>query len=160
MELLAQILKLGHVMLAMLLVAGLVGRWIVLRRGAAATDVEEAHRLSELASPFERLVQASSIAVVPLGLLTAWAQGYPWLGLTTGWILASVALLVPMFVLVPAVFIPRGRRFEAAMAEARVSGTVTDELRAAWNDSAVGIARWYEIVGLAAIIVLMVTKPF
>ena len=46
---------------------------------------------------------------LPSGLITAWTQGYPWLGLTTGWMLASVVLIVGISLLVPTVFLPRGR---------------------------------------------------
>lgn len=160
MDWIALILKLGHVAAAFALVAGLAGRWALLTRAAEATDVERQHLLAEAASPFERAVQVGSGSVILLGLATAWAQGYPWLGLTTPWILVSVLILVPMIVLVPAVFIPRGRTFEAAMADARAKGIITPALRAAWRDPAVTFARRYELVGTALIVALMVLKPF
>jgi Predicted integral membrane protein (DUF2269) len=160
MDWLALLLKLGHILAAFALVAGLVGRSILLTRASRAPDVEQQHLLAETAAPFERSVQVSSAILVVLGLATAWAQGYPWLGLTTPWILLSVLLLVPMIVVVPAVFIPRGRVFEAEMAAARQAGAVTDELRRAWADPAVAMARRYELVGTALIIALMVLKPF
>lgn len=160
MDWLALILKLGHVAAAFALISGLAGRGVLLTRAAEATDVERQNLLAEAASPFERAVQLGSGAVVLLGLATAWAQGYPWLGLTTPWILASVLILVPMIFLVPAVFIPRGRVFEAAMADARAKGIITPALRAAWADRAVAFARRYELVGTALIVALMVLKPF
>jgi hypothetical protein len=160
MEWPALVLKLGHVLVAFSLVAGLVGRWILLTRALRSDDVEQAHLLAEAASPFERAVQVSGSAIVVLGLLTAWAQDYPWLGLTTGWMLLSVLLIVPMLVLVPLVFIPRGRVFESAMAEARAAGHVTDALRAAGADSAVALARRYELAAVGIIVALMVLKPF
>jgi hypothetical protein len=156
---LAPYLKLAHIVLAMALVAGLVGRWIILTRAAASTDIERMHLLAELASPFERTVQVSSPILVALGMATAWAQGYPWLGLTTGWMLATVLLIVPILVLVPAVFIPRGRAFDAAMADARAKGIVTPAIRAAWADRAVAFARRYEVAAIAVIVALMVLKP-
>ena len=160
MDWLALILKLGHVLLAFAMVTGLIGRWILLSRGARTEDVERAHLLSEAASPFERIVQVVSPIVVLFGLFTAWAQDYPWLGLTTGWMLLTVLLIIPILALVPTVFIPRGRVFEAAMAEAREAGTVTPSLRAAWTDPAVAMARRYEIVAMVIIVSLMVLKPF
>ena len=159
MEWPALVLKLGHVFVAFSLVAGLVGRWILLTRASRSDDVEQSHLLAEAASPFERAVQVSGTAIVVLGLLTAWAQDYPWLGLTTGWMLLSVLLIVPMLVLVPLVFIPRGRVFESAMAEARAAGQVTDALRAARADSAVALARRYELTAVGIIVALMVLKP-
>jgi hypothetical protein len=73
--------------------------------------------------------------------------------------LASLVLFVATMLLVPTVFIPRGRRFEAALATARRAGTVTPELRAAFADGAVRFARTAEVVVLAVIVVLMVVKP-
>ena len=160
MEWLALLLKLGHVLVAFALVAGMVGRWILLTRASRTDDVEHAHLLAEAASPFERAVQVSGTAIVVLGLLTAWAQDYPWLGLTTGWMLLSVLLIVPMLVLVPLVFIPRGRAFASAMDDARAGGQVTEDLRAAWGDRAVALARRYELAAVTIIVVLMVLKPF
>jgi hypothetical protein len=160
MDWLALLLKLGHVAAAFALVAGLAGRWVLLTRAARSTDVEQQHLLAEAASPFERAAQFGSMAVVGLGLLTAWAQDYPWLGLTTTWIFLSVVILVPMIIFIPAILIPRGRTFEAAMADARAKQIITPALRAAWSDRAVAFARRYELVGTALIVALMVLKPF
>lgn len=159
MDWLALVLKLSHVVLAMVLVAGLIGRWILLRRAAASADVEEAARLADLAHPFERMVVSSSMLVLPAGLLTAWAQGYEWLGVTTLWMGASLAIYLVATLLVPTVFLPRGRAFEAALADARSRGAVTDELRSAFADPAVRAARTFEVVGIGVIVALMVLKP-
>jgi hypothetical protein len=160
MDSLALVLKLSHVAFAFALVSGLVGRWILLTRAARSNSVEEAHLLSQAAGPFEWAVRVSSPILIGLGLATAWAQGYPWLGLTTGWMLLSVILIIPMIVLVPTVFVPRGRVFEAGMAAARATGAVTPGLRDAFADGAVALARRYELAALAIIVALMVLKPF
>ena len=159
MDELALLLKLGHVILAIAMVAGLLGRWVLLTRGSRTDDVERAHLLAEAASPFERIVQSASPLVVVVGMLTAWAQGYPWLGLTTGWMLLTVLLIIPILVAIPTVFLPRGRRFEAEMAAARDAGEVTPGLRAAWADPAVAAARRYELATIVIIVALMVLKP-
>jgi hypothetical protein len=62
--------------------------------------------------------------------------------------------------LVPLVFLPRGRVFERELASAVGRGVVTPQLSAAFRDPAVRAARTYEVVVVAAIVVLMVTKPF
>ena len=155
----SDLVKLVHVGIAFALVAGLMGRWILLTRAARSDDVEASYGLSEAAGPFERIVRISGGSVVLAGLVTAWAFGYPWLGLTTGWMLLSVLLVIPIIVLIPTVFIPRGRVFEAAMADARAKGIVTPALRAAWRDPAVAFARRYELVTIAIIVALMVLKP-
>ena len=160
MDWLSLLLKLAHILLAFAMVAGLVGRWILLSRAAATDDVERAHLLAEAASPFERIVQSVSPVVVIVGLVTAWAQGYEWLGLTTGWMLLSVLLIMPILVFIPTIFLPRGQVFEAEMAAARAAGEVTPGLRAAWADPAVAMARRYELGAMAIIVALMVLKPF
>lgn len=160
MDWLALLLKLAHVLLAIAMVAGLIGRWILLTRAAATDDVERAHLLAEAASPFERIVQMVSPVVVIVGLLTAWAQGYDWLGLTTGWMLFTVLLIIPILVSIPTIFLPRGRVFETEMAAARAAGEVTPGLRAAWADPAVAMARRYELAAMVIIVALMVLKPF
>jgi uncharacterized membrane protein len=154
------LLKLSHVVLAILLLAGIIGRWILLSRAARTDDVEHAHLLADAAAPFERIAQLSGPLLLVFGVATAWAQDYPWLGLTTGWMALSVLLVLPILAMIPTIFIPRGRIFEAAMAEARAAGHVTDALQAAWADPAVALARRYELAAVALIVALMVLKPF
>jgi hypothetical protein len=153
-------LKLLHVILAFAFVAGLVGRWLLLRRAARSRQIEMAYQLSEAAGPFERLVIWGSFAVPVAGLLTAAVQGYPWLGLTTGWMLVSVVLLLTTVPVIPLVFIPRGRSFATEMEAARTAGAVTPGLQAAFRDRAVAAARYYEAAVVAVIVALMVLKPF
>jgi hypothetical protein len=155
----ALVLKLAHIALAMGPVAGTVGRWIILSRAAGEDRIDRAAELSELAGPFERLLIRSSMLILPVGLATAWAQGYDWLGLTEFWMLASLILFVAAMIMVPTILIPRGRRFEEALASARQAGTVTPELREAFNDGAVRFGRTAEVVVLAVIVALMVVKP-
>lgn len=152
--------KLVHILVAFGFITGLLGRWILLAHAAKAEGVENAYRLSQAAAPFERLVIMGSNLVLAAGLLTAWAQGYPWLGLTTGWMLASVLILLSVIPFVPLVFLPKGRVFEAAMAAARATGTVTPELRAAFRDPAVAFAHRYELGAVTVVVALMVLKPF
>jgi uncharacterized membrane protein len=148
-----------HVLTAFVFVAGLLGRWVLLSRAQATEHVERAHLLAESARPFERMVVTGSFLVLPAGLLAAWARGYEWLGLTTGWVLVATILYLSLAPLVPLVFLPRGRRFEAAMAEARKAGELTPQLRAAFADRAVTLARTYELSAVLLIIALMVLKP-
>lgn len=154
------LLKLSHVVLAILLVAGIIGRWVLLGRAARSNDVEHAHLLADAAAPFERVAQLSGPLLLAFGMATAWAQDYPWLGLSTGWMALSLLLVLPILAMIPTVFLPRGSVFESAMAEARAAGHVTDALRAAWADPAVAFARRYELAAVALIVVLMVLKPF
>jgi hypothetical protein len=156
----ALVFKLIHVLIAIALVAGIVGRGILLRRARRAERVDDARLLADAAGPFEQMAIQGSTFILPAGLLTAWAEGYDFAGLTTGWILAATIILLSTVPLVVLVFIPRGRNFDRAMEAALQRGSWTDELRAAFDDRAVALARWYEILGIAVILALMVLKPF
>jgi hypothetical protein len=152
--------KLLHVAIAIVFVAGLIGRWILLRRAATATDPEVAFQLAHAAGPFEQIVIRGGPWLIGAGLLTAWAQGYPWLGLTTGWMLASVLLLLTTIPPVPMVFLPKGKVFEAELAAARQQGVMTAGLQAAFADRSVAMARRWEFVIIGLVVALMVLKPF
>jgi uncharacterized membrane protein len=106
------------------------------------------------------MVIPGSIAVTVLGLLAAWALGQPLAGSDNWWLLTSLLLFVAVGVLVPVVFLPHGKVFEHALADAKARGEVTPELRTALRDPAVRNARAAELVTVAVIITLMVTKPF
>ena len=156
----ADLAKLLHVAIAIVFISGLIGRWILLRRAAQASDPEVAYQLAHAAGPFEQIVIRGGPLILAAGLLTAWAQGYPWLGLTTGWMLASVILLLSPLPFVPLVFLPRGKVFEAEMEAARAKGVVTPGLRAAFADPMVALARRWELTSVGLVVALMVLKPF
>ena len=156
----SDVLKLIHIAIAFAFIAGLIGRWVLLRRAGLAGDPDTAHELAEAAAPFEWLVIRGGPAILVAGLLTAWAQGYPWLGLTTGWMLASVVILLTPVPFVPLVFIPRGKVFEAEMDAARKEGVITPGLKGAFADPMVALARRWEFVSVSIVVALMVLKPF
>jgi uncharacterized membrane protein len=158
-------LKLLHVLTAIWFIAGLLGRWVALAQAARAPEVGAVEALAGLAGRFDRaMVIPGSIAVLVAGLLAAWARGYPVLGALQGasanWLLVSLILYLSVSVLVPTVFLPRGRIFDHALSEARERGTVTPELRAAFADPVVTTAHAYELAVVFVVVVLMVTKPF
>lgn len=155
------VIKLVHVVFGFTLVAGLIGRWSLERSAGRADNPGTAFALSRASSLFERLVLVSGPGIIVAGLATAWVKGYPYLGLTTGWMLLSLILvLVFPFVLAPLVYIPRTRAIASAMADARDKGVFTPELRAAFANRALKSARWYEAVATTLVIALMVLKPF
>jgi hypothetical protein len=81
-------------------------------------------------------------------------------GGSSNWLLVSIILYLTLVSVVIKVFVPRGKVFEQALAEALAQGRVTPELTAAFHDQAVAWAHWYELMVVAIIIILMVTKPF
>ena len=136
----SNVIKLAHVVLGFTLVAGLIGRWGLERRAAAAEDPDTAFALTQAGSLFERLVLLSGPGIILAGLATALVKGYPYLGLTTGWMLLSLVLvLVFPFVLAPLVYIPRTRDIASAMADARAKAS---SRRSCGPHSQVGPCDW------------------
>jgi hypothetical protein len=150
-----------HVATAFWFVAGLAGRDLTLARARASGEIAIVRSLADLAGVFDRyLVIPGSTAVLVLGLATAISQGRSFTGDGDRWMLGALVLLLSLLPLVPLVFIPKGKVFDAALEEAETEGHVTPALRAAFTDRAVGAARLYERIVVAVIIVLMVTEPF
>src|SRR5262249_47260192 len=76
-----------HILCAMLLVTGLIGRWVALssaERAARGSSLESVRALLGASTIFERMVVSSSLAVLVLGLTAAWSIGYPLLGFLQG----------------------------------------------------------------------------
>ena len=149
-----------HVAVAFVFVGGLIGRWIVLGRVRRSDDLGEIDTLLPVADRFEKIVIPGSAAVLVLGLLAMWAQHRPLFADGGYWLLVSLVLYLSIMPLVPLVFLPRGRVFEAALADARQRGTVTPDLSAALRDPQVAFARTYEAAIVGVVVALMVLKPF
>lgn len=148
-----------HVATAFWFVAGLAGRDVSMTRASRATDIASVQAITGVAGVFDRFfVVPGSIAVLVAGLIAMVATDTT-LGDQT-WLLIALILFLTMIPLVPLVFLPRRKVFDAALGEAVAAGAVTPGLRAAFADPVVAGARWYERIVVAVVIVLMVTKPF
>ena len=161
----AILMKLLHVGAAFWFITGLFARNLTLTQMGRTTDIQVFQGLVQLAGRFENGgVIPGSLAVLAVGVLTAWAQGWPAAGLLpaagSGWLFVSLVLYVTLFPIVPLIFLPRGRVFEAALDKAVAAGSVTAELKAALNDRVVALSHAYEMLVVAVIVALMVTKPF
>jgi Predicted integral membrane protein (DUF2269) len=161
---LATTLNVLHILTGFLLVSGVVGRGVALREAARARDIRAVDALVGLAGRFEVMVRVPSVAVLVFGLLTAWRGGWPILGFLQGgsanWILVSLILYLSLVPLILWVFLPRGRKFERALANALAEGRVTADLTAAFADPVVAAGHAWELIVIVLLIVLMVTKPF
>jgi hypothetical protein len=158
---LADFVRFLHVASAFWFVTGLIGRDIVLARARRSTDLVKVRTFLEASDPFERfMVIPGSAAVLVLGVLTWWAEKLPLWSTGTKWLPVSLLVFATSMPLVPLVFLPRAKGFEAALASAVETGGVTPELTAAFRDPIVAGARWYELAVVAVVVLLMVTKPF
>lgn len=165
MSVLSALLLFAHVASAAGLIVGVLGRNIALGLARRARAMPGVDRWVGLAGRLERaLVIPGSNVVFVSGLALAWLRGWPILGFLQGgrvsWVLASLLLYLATVPLVVWVFLPRGRVFEAALEAARAAGAPTPELAAAFRDRAVWLARGAEYILAAAIVYLMVAKPF
>jgi hypothetical protein len=156
-----------HILIAILLVAGLFGRWVALayaERAARASQLQGLQALLDAGSVFERLTIVMSMVVVVFGLLTAWSVGFPLLGFLQGarsnWLLASLLIYASTMLLVPLVFIPKGKVFDAALSSSMAAGHSTRALTDAFGDPTVRLAHIYEAIAVAAVLALMILKPF
>lgn len=158
-------LKLLHVLSAMWFVGGVLGRGLALSHASKATDVQTTAAFMRLVDRFEKfMVIPGSFAVLLVGLVTAWAIGWPVLGFLEGsktnWLLAAILLYLTNIPLILWIYNPRGKIFGRALQDALAQGKVTSELRDAFADKIVTAAHRYELMSILAIIALMVLKPF
>ena len=160
-------LRLVHALLGVLLVAGVLGRWVALdhaHRAALRGDLASVQALLGASSVFERVVISTSMLVFIFGLLTAWSLGFPLLGFlqgaSTNWLLVSVVLYLATILLVPTVFIPRGRAFGAALEDSNALGRPTPALLACFADPVTRVAHYIEVVAIVLVLALMIAKPF
>jgi len=159
------LLRLLHITSAIVFVGGLFARQVVRSQIPRSSDLGAIVTLTQAAGRVERLmVIPGNILAIVFGLLLAVLTRAPLLGSLLGayrnWLVASIIILALLLPLVPLVFLPRGKVFEAALQDAAAKGTITPELRQQLADPVVRWAHLAEIIGVALIVVLMVYKPF
>jgi hypothetical protein len=154
----------AHALVAIVFIAGLIGRWVTLGAAARTDDLAAVRTLTAMTGPFERMVTIGSTLVLVLGIAAAIAKDRPFLGPFQGgtidWLFVSVVLYLTLVPLVPLVVLPRGHVFQAALDEANASGEYSAALRAAFHDPVTRAARTYEATAVTLILVLMLAKPF
>jgi uncharacterized membrane protein len=159
------VLKLLHILSAVVFAGGLVARQVVRAVAQRAQDVHVFAAQSVMAGLIEnRMVIPGSIAVMAFGVALALVSGQPILGFIMGaaqnWLLVANILLAFLLLLVPLVFIPRGKNFAVVLQEALARSQMTPELYRELRDPVVRLAHWAELIGVVVIVFLMVAKPF
>jgi uncharacterized membrane protein len=159
------VLKFLHIVAAMIFVGGIFGRQLVRAYAKKTDDVQIFAALNQAAGRIENMmVIPGNMAVILLGVILALMSGYPIFGFLQGaaqnWLLVSNILLVLGLVIVPTIFVPRGKKFEPVLQAALAEGRMTPDLQAELDDKVVRLAHLYEEVALVIVIALMVFKPF
>jgi hypothetical protein len=157
------ILLLLHILSVIWLVAGLIGRAIVLGAAAKSGEIRDVQALVGVSGAFEKgMAIPGSLAVLASGLVLAFAQGQPLLGTFQGaganWLLVSLVLYLAIIPIIIFVFVPRGVEFGHELDAAGARGEVTPGLRAAFADRAVRLGHGAEFAAVFLVLVLMVTK--
>jgi uncharacterized membrane protein len=157
--------KFLHFIAAIIFVGGIFGRQLVRAQAKKADNVQIFAALSHAAGRIENLmIIPSNLVVIVLGVILALRSGYPVFGFLQGaaqnWLFISNILLVLGLLMVPTVFIPRGKKFAAILEAALAKEEMTPELRAAVDDPVVKLAHLYEEISLVVVVALMVLKPF
>lgn len=161
----AVLLKFLHIVAAIVMIGGVIGREIIRHQMRASDDIQIVLLLAKLVEPFDRLlVVPGSLLVLVFGAILAVMQGWPLFGFLQGaqanWLLVSLVLYLLTIPLVALVFVPRGKIFEAALKAAEAEGRVTPELKAAFHDPIDAGAHRVEEVLIVIVLFLMVVKPF
>jgi hypothetical protein len=151
-----------HVLTVFLLVGGIMGRDVTYWQAARATDLSRIRHYVDLAHVFELLVRAMTGWVFLAGLGAAWARGWPILGLHHGphWVLAAMLIYLTIIPWIVFVFVPSGKAFRAALADAILKNDVTPALKASLNDPKVNAGRLYELTMVVVLTWLMIARPF
>jgi uncharacterized membrane protein len=149
----------------MIFVGGIFGRQLVRAYAKKTDDVQIFAALNQAAGRIENMmVIPGNMAVILFGVILALMSGYPIFGFLQGaaqnWLLVSNILLVLGLVIVPTIFVPRGKKFEPVLQAALAEGRMTPDLQAELDDKVVRLAHLYEEVALVIVIALMVFKPF
>jgi uncharacterized membrane protein len=159
------IMKLLHILSAMLLAGGQLGRGLAFAGARRVSDVTVTYALLHQSERFEKLmIRPGSEIVFVFGLLTAWLAREPLFGIFTGagpnWLSTALVLYLLTIPLVIIILAPATRRRRMAAETALAAGCITPELRAALTDRTVLITRNVELVIIFVVVSLMVLKPF
>jgi len=159
------VIKLLHIIAAIVFVGGLFGRQLIRAYAKNMDDVRDFAVLSHAAGRIENfMVIPGNLAVILLGVILALMSGYPIFGFLQGaaqnWLLVSNILLVLGILAVPLVFVPRGKKFDLVLKNALAQERMMPELRAALDDKLIRLLHTLEIIMVILVVVLMVLKPF
>jgi uncharacterized membrane protein len=157
------VLKLLHVLSAMWLVSGLLGRAVALSSARRAPEMRIVKAIADVSGRLENMMIAPGIVAVLLtGIATAVAGGTSLLGPFDGgplWVFLPLVVMLIVVVLTPRM-LAHDRRWGEALEDAARQGVITERLRAFLDRGAMMRRYAPDITAIAVIVVLMVLKPF
>lgn len=159
------VVKFVHITAVIVSVGGIFARQLIRQHAARMTDIQSFATFSAAAGRIEStMVIPGMAAILVFGILLAFLGHYPILGFLQGgqqnWLLVANILLVSIQVIIPTIFVPRGKKFAPLLQDALAKGEITPALRESMNDRTVRMAHGYEMGAVVLIALLMVLKPF
>jgi uncharacterized membrane protein len=159
------ILRFLHILFAIIFVGGVLSRQLVRSIAYRSDNPREIAAGIRLADPIEKyMVMPGSLLVILFGAALALTGGRPILGFLEGstqnWLLVANALIAATFILVPTVFLPKGKIFARNLEEAIEAGVMTPQLQISIDDAAVRLAHTIELIAVVLVVALMVFRPF
>jgi uncharacterized membrane protein len=157
------ILKLLHVLSAMWLMSGLLGRAVALSSARRAPEMRVLKAIADVSGRLENIMIAPGLfATIATGIAAAIVGGISLFGPFGGgplWVFVPVVLMLIAIVTTPLTF-GRDRRWGEALEDAATRGMVTDRLRP-FLDARAMLRRYAPDITFAfVIVILMVLKPF
>ncbi|HEU0296991.1 MAG TPA: DUF2269 family protein [Anaerolineales bacterium] len=159
------LLRFLHILSSIVFIGGIFARQAVRSRGKKATSIRELEAYFSAAGQIEKLmVIPGNMAVIVFGVILAIMMKAPIFGFLQGasqnWLLVTNLMLVAGGLMVPLVFLPRGKIFDRLMQDALGRDEITSELRSHLDDAVVKRAHFLEMFLVVVIVILMVFKPF
>lgn len=159
------LLRFLHILSSIVFIGGIFARQAVRSRGKKATSIRELEAYFLAAGQIEKLmVIPGNMAVIVFGVVLAIMMKAPIFGFLQGasqnWLLVTNLMLVAGGLMVPLVFLPRGKIFDRQMQDALSRDEITPELRFHLDDAVVKRAHFLEMFLVVVIVILMVFKPF
>jgi len=160
---LVAVLKLLHVLSAMWLVTGLLGRAVVLSSARGAPEMRILKAIADVSGRLENMMIAPGLLVVLVtGIATAIVGGISLLGPIDGgplWVF--IPLLIMLFAVVTTpMTLAHDRRWGEALEDAAKQDVITERLRSFLDGRAMLRRYAPDITAVAIIVVFMVLRPF
>jgi uncharacterized membrane protein len=159
------LLRFLHILSSIIFIGGIFARQAVRARGKRSTSIHELEAYFSAAGQIEKLmVIPGNMAVIVFGVVLAILVKAPIFGFLQGasqnWLLVTNLMLVAGGLMVPLVFLPRGKVYDRLMQDALNKNEITPELRSHLDDAVVKRGHFLEMMLVVVIVILMVFKPF
>lgn len=131
------VIKFLHIVSVVVSVGGLFARQLIRQHAKKMNDVQSFATFSQAAGMIEKtMVIPGMAAILVFGVILGLIGDFPILGFLQGaqqnWLLVSNILIIGIQVIIPTVFIPRGKIFEPILQDALTKGEIRQSYMRLW----------------------------